>query len=552
LRDCWLYDPRIRPWYVAATSGPKDVVLVVDTSGSMLRGDGEMLGDIRSRWTIAKRALLNLVDTFGITDYVNMVEFNSDVKALVPDVMMHATEENLILLKAEIEAIDPQGGTDFRLALETAFNLLLNATIKAREEEELSSAQCQKIIIFVTDGEDCTTKATPCAMPTPEGTTPVDAVLEFIEEAQQKLVEAGSQRAHIFSYSFGFEADDEIPKEMACANEGVWNRILPGDDPLFKMNAYTSYLATKRGEAEVIWSRAYDDAFGLGRVVTAARPIYGPKTSVGEDGGLVGVVGHDVRFEDFEAAAPDFLDAIRRFIGRGIQCIDVEFGSCDLQLLRGDEGQCPEKFDEASCYFFEDGNSYYMAPKQPLVSFDGADDFCKTLGGALAEINFPEEHTIMAGLAANAGSWIGLTRDRETGEWAWQGSNTTEDPESEIWAFLAKKELDNPAKQCAMIDRRGLRGNVHPESCRTETHALCEFPGPDAPDACKDGTIITINEEYEYNVKPVTACRPEEERLRDATAISPAAPLLPEDRVICPLGEPQDTFAVRCCDSCSA
>ena len=46
-----------------------------------------------------------------------------------------------------------------------------------------------------------------------------------------------------------------------------------GDDPLFKMNAYTSYLATKRGEAEVIWSRAYEDAFGLGRVVTAARPI---------------------------------------------------------------------------------------------------------------------------------------------------------------------------------------------------------------------------------------------------------------------------------------
>ena len=68
----------------------------------------------------------------------------------------------------------------------------------------------------------------------------------------------------------------------------------------------------------------------------------------------------------------------------------------------------------------------------------------------------------------------------------------------------------------------------------------------------QDGTIITINEEYEYNVKPITACRPEEESLRDATAISPAAPLLPEDRVICPLGEPKDTFEVRCCDSCSA
>ena len=28
-------DPRIRPWYVAASSGPKDVVIVLDVSGSM-------------------------------------------------------------------------------------------------------------------------------------------------------------------------------------------------------------------------------------------------------------------------------------------------------------------------------------------------------------------------------------------------------------------------------------------------------------------------------------------------------------------------------------
>eukprot|EP00803_Ostreobium_quekettii_P008287 evm.model.scf_1782.1 EVM.evm.TU.scf_1782.1 scf_1782:21262-26533(-) len=32
LRGCRKYDPRFRPWYVAATSGPKDVVLVIDTS----------------------------------------------------------------------------------------------------------------------------------------------------------------------------------------------------------------------------------------------------------------------------------------------------------------------------------------------------------------------------------------------------------------------------------------------------------------------------------------------------------------------------------------
>ena len=37
--DCpygeFTYDPRVRPWYVGASSGPKDVIIVLDTSGSM-------------------------------------------------------------------------------------------------------------------------------------------------------------------------------------------------------------------------------------------------------------------------------------------------------------------------------------------------------------------------------------------------------------------------------------------------------------------------------------------------------------------------------------
>ena len=32
---CGIYDPRLRPWYVAASSGPKNVIMILDTSGSM-------------------------------------------------------------------------------------------------------------------------------------------------------------------------------------------------------------------------------------------------------------------------------------------------------------------------------------------------------------------------------------------------------------------------------------------------------------------------------------------------------------------------------------
>ena len=32
---CESYDPRVRPWYVTATTGSKNVVLLIDSSGSM-------------------------------------------------------------------------------------------------------------------------------------------------------------------------------------------------------------------------------------------------------------------------------------------------------------------------------------------------------------------------------------------------------------------------------------------------------------------------------------------------------------------------------------
>jgi len=547
LEDCRIYDPRIRPWYAAATSGPKDVVLVVDTSESMLApSDGD--GDSLTRWDVAKRAILSLLDTFSITDYINLVEFNNKVKSLNPGKMVQATSDNIAALKEEVNEIKPQGATDFRKGLEEAFDLLTKATARHKKDEELVSSDCQKVIIFVTAGEDCTLgNGKECAKKLPKDLTPVDAVLELIEEKQQELEDAGSQRAHIFPYSFGADADDEIPKEMACANEGVWGRILSNDDPLFKMNAYTAYLASQRGNSEPIWSRLYEDEFGLGLVVTAAKPIYGPKTSLGADGSLVGVVGHDVRIADIEMVAPDFKSVILQIIRRGIQCIDTVFTGCELQLLRGEEGQCPEKFEEADCYFFKKTGSYYVAPKEPLLTFDDAEAFCQDLGGELAGIDEPAEEDLLAGLASNAGSWIGLRRG-DSGEWTWRVSGDTVPEDSNIWVF--KKDLQDPGKECATIDRRGVRNSVHPEDCATLTRPICEFSADAAPDQCTGDKALQIDEEYEYNVRPLSTCRQEEDDRLDATSVSPGAEGLAIEDVVCSLGETKTTFDVRCCDDC--
>ena len=61
---CGSYDTRKRPWYVAGSSGPKDVVIVLDVSGSMGR---------QSRLDIARAAAVDVISKLTIGDYFGVV-----------------------------------------------------------------------------------------------------------------------------------------------------------------------------------------------------------------------------------------------------------------------------------------------------------------------------------------------------------------------------------------------------------------------------------------------------------------------------------------------
>ena len=70
---CNDYDPRARPWYVAATSGPKDVMIMLDTSFSMNAGN---------RITLAKDAIIGVLETLTVLDYVHIITFDSVVQSV--------------------------------------------------------------------------------------------------------------------------------------------------------------------------------------------------------------------------------------------------------------------------------------------------------------------------------------------------------------------------------------------------------------------------------------------------------------------------------------
>lgn len=57
------YDPRVRPWYIAATSGQKDVIIVIDCSRSMAG----------KKFSMAKSIAITVLNTLTKQDYVNVI-----------------------------------------------------------------------------------------------------------------------------------------------------------------------------------------------------------------------------------------------------------------------------------------------------------------------------------------------------------------------------------------------------------------------------------------------------------------------------------------------
>ena len=107
------YDPRFRPWYAVAASGPKDVVIVIDSSGSMTS---------EGRMDMAISAATKVIKTLTASDYVSVVDFASNAVAysnrLVP-----ASEVNLKAIEAWIEQIRASGTTNFNAAFAKAWDI---------------------------------------------------------------------------------------------------------------------------------------------------------------------------------------------------------------------------------------------------------------------------------------------------------------------------------------------------------------------------------------------------------------------------------------------
>ncbi|XP_060849849.1 voltage-dependent calcium channel subunit alpha-2/delta-3 isoform X2 [Rhopalosiphum padi] len=227
-----LYDCRMRPWYVEAAASPKDILILVDNSGSMM-GQSKI---------IARHVINTLLDTLSVNDFVNVLVFSNVTNEVVPcfkGLLVQATLANIRELKLGVENIaDPNNISDFSEALTKAFD-----TLETYRERNMG-AMCNQAIMLVTDG-------------VPEN------FYELFKSHNWKNGTMGMP-VRVFTYLISRELPEIRDMQwMACANHGYFVHLSTVEEVREQVVHYLPVMARPlvlhQSHHPVIWTPLYAD-----------------------------------------------------------------------------------------------------------------------------------------------------------------------------------------------------------------------------------------------------------------------------------------------------
>ncbi|XP_035390072.1 voltage-dependent calcium channel subunit alpha-2/delta-1a [Electrophorus electricus] len=279
-----LYDVRRRPWYIQGAASPKDMLILVDASGSV---SGLTLKLIRT-------SVNEMLETLSDDDFVNVVSFSSDAKpAACFQNLVQANVRNKKILKKAVQSITANGITNYKGGFELAFQQLSVSNVLR--------ANCNKIIMLFTDGGE-----------------------EKASEIFEKYNHDGKIR--IFTFSVGQHNYDKEPiRWMACTNKGYYYEIPSIGAIRINTQEYLDVLGRpmvkeQQKAKKVQWTNVYLDALELGLVITGTMPVFNNTyintnrnkagkaklKDSGENQLILGVMAIDVSLDDIKRLTPHF------------------------------------------------------------------------------------------------------------------------------------------------------------------------------------------------------------------------------------------------------
>lgn len=178
----------------------KDVVLVLDTSGSM---DGEKLSQ-------AQAALTAILDRLNPGDRFNVVRFSTDVTSFAPEIQSLAAADEA---QTFVQTLRAEGSTDINLALLESLNFFPRGSDRPA------------VLIFLTDG-----------LPT-SGTTDPNIILNNVRQA-------AANNVRLFTFGVGDDVDTLLLDELARDLRGSSSYVRPGERVDEQVSAFYARIST--------------------------------------------------------------------------------------------------------------------------------------------------------------------------------------------------------------------------------------------------------------------------------------------------------------------
>uniref|UniRef100_A0A8D3EFP7 Calcium channel, voltage-dependent, alpha 2/delta subunit 2a n=1 Tax=Scophthalmus maximus TaxID=52904 RepID=A0A8D3EFP7_SCOMX len=262
-----LYDVRRRPLVHA-------LLLLLCRSGSV---SGLTL-------KLMKTSVVEMLDTLSDDDYVNVARFNEKADAVVPcfRTLVQANVRNKKIFKEAVMHMQAKGTTDYKSGFTFAFEQLLNSSAPR--------ATCNKMIMMFTDGGE-------------------DRAQEIFEKYNWP-----NKTVRVFTFSVGQHNYDVTPLQwIACANKGYYFEIPSIGAIRINTQEYLDVLGRPMVLAgprakQVQWTNVYQDALGLGLVITGTMPVFNltADTVSSQNQLILGVMGVDIAINEIKKKTPTY------------------------------------------------------------------------------------------------------------------------------------------------------------------------------------------------------------------------------------------------------
>lgn len=299
--SCGDYNPRIRPWYVAAGSGPKSILIILDISGT------------DHMFTASISAIQRIISSTTIADYFSIVYFDrygSHNISSEGDVMFKANRDNQNTVLNMLKNINntETGKSDVTIAdaFRVAFTILNNT-------EYRDARRCNTALLFFTDG-----------FASDENVTEIAQSIQSYKNESGINEDNSTNSLFIFTYYLNNDGDDNENADLSISNpssaiytfacnidnnvltqlrtksnyEKDIDSVLTTYNLLFAMGLRDAGLvdsnssSSSGNEISVSWVEPYNYYEGNILGTTVSAPVYDRSTGL-----FIGVVGIDLPFK---------------------------------------------------------------------------------------------------------------------------------------------------------------------------------------------------------------------------------------------------------------